>query len=200
LTGISQDFLQVVTDQEVLDSLTNQVTSKWQGTAPIIKTVYNITKEELVKPHLEYALKVGNVPCHGHGQNPGNMQRRFHCTTLGCSGWTGKPCGSTSCPLCNIISNGFMCKYAHTGRFGPGLYSSSTPSKAYGYGDKRYMFVTSVVCGLPEDTAVEHSNNTTALDKSQYHSRVIRDTGYGRDECIVYDDAAMIPRYLIEFK
>merc|ERR1712113_6981 len=112
---------------------------------------------------------------------------------------TGKPCGSAKCPLCNIIANGFMTKYACTGRFGPGLYSSSTPSKAYGYGDKRYLIVTSVVCGISEYQEENKGDNTSKLDETKYNSRIITDTGGGQDECIVYHDAAMIPRYLIAF-
>jgi len=76
-------------------------------------------------------------------------------------------------------------------RFGKGLYSTANPTKAYGYGNQKAMFVTSVACGIAH---VDLSSNPIPAGT---HCRVANASA---DECIVFDDAAMIPRYIIVFK
>lgn len=195
--------------EDKFEELKNQFEKKWNlpgKAAPEVKEIWHVAQDKLLEAHEEYAKKIGDVPIRGSGANPGNKQRRFHSTKLSCSAWIGKPCSDGTCPLCNIINNGFDVKYSgKTGsRFGPGLYSSSTPSKAYAYGDSRYQIMVSVVCGVSEYEDKNTGCNTTPLDEGKYHSRVISDTGQGLggstgDECIVYHNEAMIPRYLLVF-
>jgi len=70
------------------------------------------------------------------GLTPGNQLRQWHGTNRGCTigdnGWTSF-CSSLQCSLCHIIKTSF--DIAHSGektgwgRFGNGIYTSSTSSK-----------------------------------------------------------------------
>jgi len=101
------------------------------------------------------------------------------------------------CAVCSIMKNGFDMKYcgANAGsRFGAGLYNTSTPSKAYTYGTGKSMFVVSVACGdCHVDTGGQFGDYKLPAGK---HSRV---ADAECDECIVFDNAAMVPRYLMKF-
>lgn len=179
-----------------------------------IKEMWCVTNKTLLQKHFDYARKIGNVKNRGRGANPGNMQRRFHCCGIACAGWTGTPCADATCPLCNIILNGFQKKYSSSSnRFGSGLYSSATPVKCYGYAEDhgraqpRYMLICSVVEGVPELTKqVPYATHIKTPLDSKYNSRYIENsmfdplnTSQVTDELVVYDDAAMIPKYLIVF-
>lgn len=154
-----------------------------------------MSKDALEKAHAKYCDSIGNVSCHGAGRNPANQQRRFHQSTLKCD-FKGSTCSGSSdgsCAVCSIIETGFQMKYAGANagtRFGAGIYSSSTPSKAYDYGNKKGMFVVNVACGVAH---VDQSNDPIP---SGTHCRVANASS---DENIVFDDAAMVPRYLIIF-
>ncbi|KAG8753100.1 hypothetical protein FRC14_006429 [Serendipita sp. 396] len=69
----------------------------------------------------------------------GNEQTRWHGTLCVCSlttvNSTGVPCTSQSCPLCNIIRVSYDISYAGVkwGRYGKGIYSTCTSSKANDY-------------------------------------------------------------------
>jgi len=179
-----------------------------------VKEVWNVTNKTLLQKHFDYARKIGNVTNRGRGSNPGNMQRRFHCCGITCAGWTGTPCSDATCPLCNIIVNGFQKKFsAASNRFGSGLYSSATAVKCYGYADDhgrtqpRYMLICSVVEGVPERTEqISYGTRINTPLDSKYNSRYIKNSMFDAlkptqvvDELVVYDDDAMIPRYLIVF-
>lgn len=81
--------------------------------------------------------------------------------------------------------------YASNGSYGRGIYSSSTPSKAYGYSNRRAMFVVGVAVGN-----AEASSGTGALQHG-CHSRVVSNSD---DELIVFENAAIIPKYLLVFQ
>merc|ERR1711964_103851 len=98
------------------------------------------------------------------------------------------------CAVCSIIRSGFQMKYTGSSagsRFGAGLYSSSTPSKAYNYGNKKGMFVVNVACGIA------HVDQTNSPLPAGTHSRVANAED---DELIVFHNAAIVPRYLMVFK
>jgi len=180
-----------------------------------VKEVWKVTSKMLLQKHFDYARKIGNVKNRGRGANPGNMQRRFHCCGIKCAGWTGTPCADPACPLCNIILNGFQKSYANPhARFGAGLYSSATPVKCYGYAkdngraQPRYMLICSVVEGVADvsEKQIPYAKHTKTPLDSKFNSRYIANSMYDAsnpsqitDELVVYDDDAMIPKYLIVF-
>ena len=51
---------------------------------------------------------------------PGNEQRRFHGTTLGCKYANDSLCQNSGCASCRIIETGFQMKFAGSGLFGKG--------------------------------------------------------------------------------
>ena len=70
------------------------------------------------------------------GRSPGNENRRWHGTRRRCNiGDTGITnfCADQRCALCNIIRSSFNLRYfgraTGWGRFGAGIYTSSTSSK-----------------------------------------------------------------------
>lgn len=165
------------------------------GKPPTIDRMYCVSNPSfgLEAKHDTYCQKIGNVKVKGHGKDPGNQQRRFHQTQLNCN-YNGQPCNDSGCAVCSIIKTGFQMKFVggNAGsRFGSGLYSSSTASKAYYYGNKKGMFVVNVACGVAD------VNQASGPLPPGTHSRVANAQD---DELIVFDDAAMVPRWLMVFK
>mmetsp|Transcript_67820 Transcript_67820/g.201817 ORF Transcript_67820/g.201817 Transcript_67820/m.201817 type:complete len:292 (+) Transcript_67820:63-938(+) len=182
-------------DQQKFDEIVKQFNDKWKSgnTPPTIKSVWFVQDADLLKKHEAYCNSIGDVPVKGFGRNPGNQQRRFHATKLGCS-FNGTPCSNSSaCYVCSIIRTGFKTSRAGSSagtRFGAGVYCSSTSSKAYSYG-KQAMFVVGVACGV-----ADVSGSSGSLPAGT-HSRIVNNSD---DECVVFDDAAMVPKYLILFQ
>mmetsp|Transcript_26876 Transcript_26876/g.49422 ORF Transcript_26876/g.49422 Transcript_26876/m.49422 type:complete len:791 (-) Transcript_26876:217-2589(-) len=180
--------------KELFEELEMQLKAKWRqdaapATPPPIKKIYSVWNPKLEAAHEAYCKTIGKVPKHGFGKDPGNQQRNFHQTILQCN-FAGTPCADSSCCVCSIIKTGFLCSKAKRGRFGDGVYSTSTPSKAYAYGNKKAMFVVNVACGIPEI-----SSSTGAIPAGN-HSRIVNNAD---DECVVQQDPAMVPRYLLLF-
>ena len=84
---------------------------------------------------------------------PGNEQRRFHGTSrqacdLGLNG-NETLCSSSGCGCCGIIRTGLMLSKAQTnisfGRFGRGLYLTSTSSKSHGYNAGLYLIIERLI-------------------------------------------------------
>lgn len=161
--------------------------------APKIRVMYSVRQWDgpLELQHEEYCQEIGTVAVHGRGRNPGNQQRRFHATTMNCD-FSGTPCRDPTCAVCCIIKDGFKleCAGATGSWFGRGLYSTATPSEAYHFGNKRAMFVVNVACGKPEI-----SKGSGPLPAGT-HSRIVH---VAHDECVVFDERAMVPRYLLVF-
>lgn len=74
------------------------------------------------------------------GLLPGNQLRRWHGTNRNCKmgdGGRTSLCYSPQCSLCCIIKSSFVIAHSKKktgwGRFGNGIYTSSTPSKFAGY-------------------------------------------------------------------
>jgi len=180
-------------DKNKFAEIAKQFNDKWKDSSsrPTIKSIWNVEDQKLMMKHNDYCRQIGNVKVKGYGKNPGNQQRRFHATKLECD-FNGTPCTNNNCFVCSIIKTGFQSSKAGLSagsRFGKGIYCSSTSSKAYMYGRKA-MFVVNVACGICDisDSASGLSDGT--------HSRIVNNSD---DECVVFDDAAMVPRYLILF-
>lgn len=185
----------------------NQFNSKWDhsncGPPPAIHSIWYVADPKLVQKHEDYCEKIGDVKCHGQGTNPGNKQRRFHKAGIKClRTFQGTPCKDKSCAVCGIIRQGFLLqKTGGAGQtYGKGIYSSPVPS--YGLTWKggrpskwhtKVTFLCSVACGVP------YTNSTKGPLPKGTHSRVAASTtGNPFDsELVVYNEAAIIPMYLI---
>ncbi|PVF94288.1 ADP-ribosylation [Serendipita vermifera] len=146
----------------------------------------------------------------------GNERRRFHGTRRECSvGNNGstKLCSSPTCSLCCIMKRGFDLNKAGSAtgfsRFGQGIYTSATSSKANSYSTNSTMtpfkavLLNKVVVGKGKKLYFGDSS----LDGAPpgYDSILGEPAKNGRgelnyDELVVYDQRAIIPSFLIVYK
>lgn len=142
----------------------------------------------------------------------GNTRRRFHGTTrmcqLGNSDQEHSLCSNNTCRLCNIIKTSLRISHAQSnisfGRFGRGIYTSATSSKANDYvsepGGSRFkaMLLTQVVMGKTKKLKFDHTTLTAppaGFDSVVGEPDVSGSLNY--DEAIVYTDDAIRPMFLI---
>lgn len=203
------------------DSILKQYTEKWdtsRSQATPVRAIYEITpKKALQETFEECCNKIGNVPVFGYGQNPGNVQRRFHGTRLKCD-FQGTCCQDSGCSVCRIIEDGFDisklgCWSGNKGHYGGGIYFTSMSSTAKGYGLNKgggftfgngnwmkpeagsAIFVSLIACGRVETV---DDKCTDAVDSSQYESRKV-DKSTGVDELVIFTGEQILVRYLIVF-
>jgi len=203
------------------DSVFNQFTEKWDtNRAPCIdiRAIFEVHPKKALHDSFQDARdRIGDVAVFGYGQNPGNVQRRFHGTRIKCA-FDGTCCSDDECSACRIIEDGFdMSKLGewsgNKGHYGGGIYFTSMASTAKGYGlDKdagfsfaagnwmdtsagSCIFVALVACGKVEEVTDKCSDE---VDRSRYDSRRV-DKKTGADELVIFDGAQIVLRYLIVF-
>lgn len=150
------------------------------------------------RPHLAQAK--GNA-------GPGNTRRRFHGTnqmcTLGIT--TMDPCSIPNCSVCLILkSGGLKTSKAKSqtgwGRYGAGIYTTSTSSKAndYSRGLVDAIFMLEVVVG---ETYKLMSDDPTLTCAPGGKDSVVAEVSAANasDELIVYSDDAAIIKYLVHY-
>ncbi|TFY50765.1 hypothetical protein EVJ58_g10898 [Rhodofomes roseus] len=147
------------------------------------------------------------------GVSGGNSKRRWHGTIRACSiGDTERQshvCNSPACSLCGIIKTSFrLARFGHRtnfGRFGAGIYTSATSSKANDYiqqqGRSPYkaMLLNDVVMGKVIKMTTD--NPTLTAPPAGYDS-VVGEPGrsLNYDEAIVYKNEAIRPLFLVIFR
>ncbi|KAG8990903.1 hypothetical protein FRB94_004822 [Tulasnella sp. JGI-2019a] len=198
--------------------IVNQFDASWRHTnkpKPEVKYVYKINQSEVIT--FNYARYRDAVEARGNfiaqRRSPGNECRRWHGTrrtcTLGDDPDDAELCGSSSCPLCCIISTNFKRELINTSgrsfnRFGVGIYASATSSKSDDYCSNgtfspyKAMLLTHVVVGkgikLTQDS-------TTLTDAPSGYDSVLGETGGSLkyDEVVVYNNAAIQPAWLVVY-
>lgn len=196
-------------DSRKFADVRKQFQSKWDvndcGPCPEINEIWDIGDPKLLGKYNAYCQNIGDVKIFGKGQNPGNQQRRFHRTKMTCQ-FSGKPCRDKKCSICRIIETGFLLKFAGNlgSTYGAGIYSSSQSSYAqedslremFSQFEKPAVFLCQVACGNVEK--VGNGSYQGSLPPNR-HSRVAPSTTTNPDddELIVFDEAAIVPRYLI---
>ncbi|KAI0081354.1 ADP-ribosylation [Panus rudis PR-1116 ss-1] len=143
----------------------------------------------------------------------GNTQLRWHGTVRACrlgdTDTNNTVCQSEACSLCQIIMTSFRKAKAgqrtNFGRFGKGIYTSATSSKADDYaldrelGQFKAMLLNEVVIGR----TVKLTESDTSLTKppNGYDSVTgVPGGDLNYDECIVYQNDAIRPLYLVIYK
>uniref|UniRef100_A0A7S4Q5R8 PARP catalytic domain-containing protein n=1 Tax=Alexandrium monilatum TaxID=311494 RepID=A0A7S4Q5R8_9DINO len=179
--------------QGKFEELQAQFLSKWkaEGDPPAIASIWHVHNEALLERHKAYCEGLGEVPLKPPGRNPGNQQRRFHATTMLCD-FSGSPCSAAGCSTCSIIRSGFKLNCVQNGFYGRGIYSTSTSSKAYQYGNKRAMLVVGVAVGVAETFAGNGPSQGPL--PSGCHSRLVSKFN---DEIVVFEESAIVPMYLM---
>merc|ERR1712070_185871 len=145
-----------------------------------------------------------------HESGPGNENRRWHGTAMLCD-FNGTLCDSEDCKVCRIIeSSEFMLSMLSTntgndGDFGPGIYFTSRPSTAKGYGlaaGKKWwkkedlvardagnaIFLCKVLLGTPQMV----KDKTSSTLPPGCHSRIVDKKG-GVDELVIFDQELAMP-------
>jgi len=145
------------------------------------------------------------------GLEGGNTRRRFHGTIRACclgdTSLDGAICREEACNLCRIIESSFQLARAgertNFGRFGEGIYTSATSSKANDYyggsvSPNRAMLLNDVVMGK----TIKLITNTPSLTQPPAgYDAVVGEPGgdLNYDECIVYNNDAIRASYLIVY-
>ncbi|KAH9967415.1 hypothetical protein BC827DRAFT_1173986 [Russula dissimulans] len=143
------------------------------------------------------------------GTLDGNTRRRFHGTTrkcgLGDDSSKTALCNMISCNLCRIVQRSFELARASENtsfkRFGVGIYTSATSSKANDYSTStaspwKAMLLNDVVMGK----AIKLTWTDTSLtEPPQGYDSVIGEPGgdLNYDEAVVYNEDAICPSFLI---
>ncbi|KAJ7725430.1 hypothetical protein DFH07DRAFT_758656, partial [Mycena maculata] len=147
----------------------------------------------------------------------GNEQKLWHATSrrckLGDEGRGLQLCADAKCSLCQIIRTGFKKSFSldsgmHVesfltpSRFGKGIYTSTTSSKAAGYSENgraskyKAILLNNVVVGRAYETN-EVMVGSTAPPKHFNSVCGLPGSALKYDETCVYDDDAIRPTYLI---
>ncbi|KAG9044859.1 hypothetical protein FS842_001374 [Serendipita sp. 407] len=190
---------------------------------PAVEKIYAIiSPEEQTRPYRQYRAHI-ELKCNfmsNRKLRQGNEQTRWHGTLCVCSlttvNSTGVPCTSQSCPLCNIIRVSYDISYAGVkwGRYGKGIYSTCTSSKANDYSKNaiaspwKAVLLNDVVIGK----GIIMSTDSPGLTgpPSGYDSvlgvprkRLRRGgapVGLNYDETVVYQNEAIKPAYLVIYQ
>jgi len=193
--------------KEVVDQFTKQWKHPTQK--PTVVKLWRIYGDRSVLDQFSrYQLEVERRT----GKQGGNTRRRFHGTirecTLGDTSRDGHLCVQTSCNMCRIIESTFQRARAgertNFGRFGAGIYTSATSSKANDYfggsaSPNRAMLLNDVVMG--EAIKLRTSDQSLKQPPPGYDA-VIGEPGgdLNYDECIVYNNDAIRASFLIVYK
>jgi len=169
------------------------------GTSVQIIEVLSVFDKDRYKVYEAYKQKLSSK----NGGNP-NERRWWHGSRISCTLWTNhRLCGGSSCAICGILDKGFLKSHAGAGRLGPGLYFAPHAAKSLTYTTPhqgiRCLILSKVVVGNP----IKYMTDQPQLRAcpSGYDS-VIAEVGssFTHAECVVWDEDAVLPAYVIFFK
>ncbi|KAH9969952.1 hypothetical protein BJV74DRAFT_867848 [Russula compacta] len=208
-------ILEIPTGNTDYRDVVNQFTKKWEHPTqvPTVIKVWKIYgKLSVLGRFTVYRAGVE----HRTGIPGGNTRRRFHGTIrkccLGDTSFNRALCSDRSCSMCRIIEISFQLSHVgqHTyfSRFGAGIYTTATSSKANDYYDGRMspspnkaMLLNDVVIGR---AAKFYTTEQRLTAPPAGYDSVIGEPSYGGDlnydECAVYNDAAIRPKFLIVYR
>lgn len=212
-------IIKVPEDHKTYKSVESQFKQTWRHktTCPEVKVIYKIVVSEAsLKQYQQYLEAVearGNFIA--MGKSRGNENRRWHGTKRKCL--LGDPghasfCADGACALCCIIKTSFDLKFFKAatgwGRFGHGIYTSSTSSKSNDYSknlgassDLKALLLNKVVVGNGKKLI---NDDTTLTAPPPGFDSVLAEVASGGslnyDELIVYQNDAVRPSYLVMYK
>ncbi|KAJ6512675.1 hypothetical protein C8R45DRAFT_1087818 [Mycena sanguinolenta] len=210
-------ILEIPAGHATFKSVADQFKASWRHTGkicPPVRRVYKIVATQAtLASYKAYQAKVENA---GHfvasGRSPGNENRRWHGTRRECNlGDKGQTqfCASTTCPLCCIIKSSFDLSLWGTktgwGRFGKGIYTSSTSSKSndYSHNDSTSSFkailLNKVIVG--KGCKLTHDSVSLTAPPAGYDSVLAEKGGsLNYDELVVYTNDAIRPSFLVIYE
>jgi len=169
------------------------------GTTVQIIEVLSVFDKDRFKDYEVYKQKIATK----NGGQP-NERRWWHGSRLACSLWTNqKLCGGATCAICGILFKGFFLKaHAGAGRLGPGLYFAPAATKSHSYttayNGVKCLILSKVVVGKP----IKYTTDQPQLRAcpSGYDSVLAEGGTFSHVECVVWDEDAVLPAYVIFFK
>ncbi|KAI0790013.1 hypothetical protein C8Q75DRAFT_136034 [Abortiporus biennis] len=211
-------IIEIPEDHVTFKSVEAQFKTSWRHldkVCPSVKHIYKIIGEQASLD--KYDAYRDAVEARGQfvkdGRAAGNENRRWHGTTRECRlGDKGHVhfCLSTSCSLCCIMKTsydlGLWGKKTGWGRFGAGIYTSSTSSKANDYSQNidshtslKAILLNKVVVGKGCKMTVD---NTTLTSPPSGFDSVLAEKGsrLNHDELVVYSNDAIRPSYLVLYE
>jgi len=211
LNGVSV-IVQVFMWDPSYQDVAQQFTQQWKHPTPVpyIIKIWKIYPDpNVVDRFSRYQQRIEQ----SRGIPGGNTRRRFHGTVRLCRiGDTPSDntfCTLSNCNLCRIVQSSFQVARAgqrtNFGRFGAGIYSSATSSKANDYSSSgsaspnKAMLLNDVVMGR----AVKLTRtNTSLMQPPPGFDAVIGEPGgdLNYDECVVYTNDAVRPSFLIIYR
>jgi len=206
-------IIQVPRDHDRFQSIETQFRKKWlhTQTSPQVRAIYKIVnKPSNVAKYKSYLDRVearGNFASQDRFR--GNENRRWHGTMRKCKigdeGVTSL-CADSSCSLCGILRSSFdlSVRTQRYKRFGMGIYTSSTSSKAGDYSvngsvsNRKALLLNNVVVGCGHKLTAD---NTALVRPPVGFDSVIGEVGnvLNYDELVVYDNDAILPSYLVMY-
>ncbi|KAF8910517.1 hypothetical protein CPB84DRAFT_1812677 [Gymnopilus junonius] len=209
-------ILEVPSGHVTFKSVADQFKASWRhgSTCPPVRRVYKI----LIPPAMLDAYNAYKTAVEARGQfvasgrSEGNENRRWHGTrricNLGDKGHT-QFCSSTSCSLCNIVRTSYDIslwgKKTGWGRFGKGIYTSSTSSKSNDYSHNdcksslKAILLNKVVVG--KGCKLLQDNTSLTAPPAGYDSVLAEKGGsLNYDELVVYSNDAIRPSFLVMYE
>lgn len=212
-------IIKVPEDHKNYRSVEGQFNQTWRHNTncPEVKAIYKIIVTEASLR--QYQEHQENVEARGNfvalGKSRGNENRRWHGTKrkcrLGDPGYTSF-CAEAGCALCCIIKSSFDIKFFKAatgwGRFGHGIYTSSTSSKSNDYSknvginsDWKALLLNKVVVGNGKKLI---NDDTSLTEPPPGFDSVLAEVAPGGslnyDELVVYHNDAVRPSYLVMYK
>nr|GAT47414.1 predicted protein [Mycena chlorophos] len=210
-------LLEVPVGHVTFKSVADQFKASWRHTnkyCPPVRRVYKIVSTQAsmtsYKAYQATVEKAGNFA--STGRSAGNENRRWHGTKRECNiGDKGQTqlCQSTKCSLCCIIKSSFDISLWGTktgwGRFGKGLYTSSTSSKSNDYSHNdcssnlKAILLNKVIVG--RGCKLTHDNTSLTAPPTGYDSVLAEKGGsLNYDELVVYTNDAIRPSFLVMYE
>ncbi|EIW84395.1 ADP-ribosylation [Coniophora puteana RWD-64-598 SS2] len=208
-------LLEIPKDHAAYKSVSHQFQATWKhGTpCPAVQRIYHVVSTSSAgKKYKDYRAAVeGRGKFTQKGMAEGNESRRWHGTRRACKlGDNGHTtlCTSANCSLCAILRTSYMIKFVGSntgwGRFGRGIYTSSTSSKSNDYvknataSTSKAMLLNKVVVGKGYKT---HTDQPSLTAPPAGHDSVLAEPGMSLnyDELVVYQEEAIRPAYLVVY-
>lgn len=209
--------LEVPAGHATFKSVADQFKASWRhsnSSCPLVRRVYKIIAP--TSNLAAYNAYKASVEMQGQfvasGRSAGNENRRWHGTRRECNlGDRGNNnlCKSPTCSLCCIIRTSFDLslwgKKTGWGRFGKGIYTSSTSSKSNDYSSNdcksnyKAILLNKVIVG--KGLKLLNDNTNLTAPPPGYHSVLAEKGGtLNYDELVVYTNDAIRPSFLVLYE
>lgn len=208
--------LEVPTGHDTFRSVADQFKASWRHSTqcPPVRRVYKICPP--ASSLSTYNTYKAAVETRGQfvnqGRSPGNENRRWHGTRRECHlGDRGQTqlCSSSTCSLCCIVRTSYdlnlFGKKTGWGRFGRGIYTSSTSSKSNDYSQNdcksslKAILLNKVVVG--KGYKLTHDLTSLTSPPAGYDSVLAEKGGsLNYDELVVYTNDAIRPSFLVMYE